>query len=61
MMKMKVLTLILACLFLAVPCIANTIIVDPNGSADFVTIQDAIDNSSNGDTIEVRQGRFCLF
>jgi len=37
---------------------AATIIVDTNGSADYTTIQSAIDNSSNNDEIIVRQGTY---
>ena len=53
---MKSLTFILACLFLAAPCIADTIIVDANGFGDYDNIQEAIDNSINGDIIEVQPG-----
>ena len=53
---MKIQIFFLACLILVVPCQAKTIIVDTNGSADYPTIQAAINNSGNGDTIEVRQG-----
>jgi len=54
---MKTLTfIVLACLVLAVPSIADTIIVDVNGSGDYDNILDAIDNSSSGDTIEVWEG-----
>lgn len=53
---MKILIFVLTILLLAAPCTASIITVDPNGSADFTTIQDAIDESGNGDTIEVRPG-----
>lgn len=46
------------CLLLAIPCIAETIIVDPNGSADFNNIQDAINYSWHGDTVIVRPGTY---
>ncbi len=46
------------CLFFVVPCIADTYIVDPNGSFDFTTIQAAIDYSWDGDTVVVRPGTY---
>lgn len=46
----------LALLILAVPCRAETIIVEPNGAGDFNNIQDAISYSRNGDVIEVQPG-----
>ena len=53
---MRTLIFILIYLFLLIPCFAETIIVDPNGSADFDNIQDAIDYSASGDIIEVEPG-----
>jgi hypothetical protein len=44
------------CLLLTIPCRAATIVVDPNGSADYTTIQAAIDNAANGDTIIAADG-----
>jgi len=55
---MKNLVLTFTLLFLAIPCKAETIIVDPNGSADFNNIQDAIDWSLDGDVVEVRPGTY---
>ncbi len=55
---MKSLVLTLTLLVLAIPCKAETIIVDPNGSADFDNIQDAINYSWHGDTIIVRPGTY---
>ena len=55
---MKSLVLTLTLLVLAIPCKAETIIVDPNGSADFDNIQDAINYSWHGDTIIVRLGTY---
>jgi len=52
------LVLAFSLLLLAIPCKAETIIVDPNGSADFDNIQDAINYSSNGDTVIVRSGTY---
>jgi len=49
---------VLICLVLVIPCKAETIIVDPNGSADFNNIQDAIDYSWHGDTVLVRPGTY---
>jgi parallel beta-helix repeat protein len=40
----------------AVPCAAETIIVDPNGSANFTTIQAAINDANHGDTIVIADG-----
>ncbi|MHC4088383.1 MAG: right-handed parallel beta-helix repeat-containing protein [Planctomycetota bacterium] len=49
---------LLAWLILAVPCQAETIIVEPNGAGDFNNIQDAINYSWNGDTVVVRPGLY---
>jgi hypothetical protein len=43
-------------LLVAIPCPATTWTVDDNGPADFASIQDAIDHSQTGDTIEVQPG-----
>ncbi|MHC4501003.1 MAG: right-handed parallel beta-helix repeat-containing protein, partial [Planctomycetota bacterium] len=43
-------------LFLAIPCAAQVIIVDANGTGDYPTIQAAIDDSNDGDTIIVEVG-----
>ena len=37
---------------------ADLIIVDPNGTQDYTTIQDAIDNADNGDVIEVQPATY---
>jgi len=55
---MRALTFVLACLFLVIPCKAEIIIVDPNGSADFDNIQGAINYSWHGDTVIVRPGTY---
>jgi len=47
---------LLICLLLTGLCQADVVIVDANGSADYTAIQDAIDESGSGDTIEVRPG-----
>ena len=52
---MRNLAYLTACLVLTTFCSADTFIVDPNGSADFTTIQDAIDHSWDGDTIIARK------
>ena len=41
---------------LAVSCLADTLIVDTNGSGDYLTIQSAIDVALAGDTILIRDG-----
>ena len=46
----------LICLALAVPCGARTITVDDDGPAEFTRIQDAIDDSNDGDVIIVSDG-----
>ncbi|MHC4461958.1 MAG: right-handed parallel beta-helix repeat-containing protein, partial [Planctomycetota bacterium] len=60
MKKRKNLNIGLAvCLFLAVlacPAAGRIIYVNPNGSADFTTIQAAIDDANNSDQIEVAPG-----
>ncbi len=55
---MKRIDVILAILLLSAVCSAETIIVDPNGFADFTTIQAAIDYSWDGDTVMVRPGNY---
>jgi hypothetical protein len=54
------LTVVFACISLltAFPCAAATISVDPNGSADHTTIQAAIDDANNLDTIIVAEGTY---
>jgi hypothetical protein len=48
---MRTAILILACLLLAIPCKAEIIYVDPNGSAGFDNIQDAIDYTARTYTL----------
>jgi parallel beta-helix repeat protein len=55
-MTVKTLVLAWTCLLLAVPCSADTISVDPNGTGDYPTIQIAIDAASGGDTVIVEEG-----
>jgi hypothetical protein len=55
---MSKLILTLICLLVASPCQARTITVDDDGPADFNNIQAAIDNSNNGDVIEVQPGTY---
>jgi len=59
-MDTRIKLLIYGFLVLCVTCAsqAATIIVDPNGSADYTTIQEAINNSSDNDEIIVRQGTY---
>ena len=53
---MKNLIPALICLFLAIPSQAEIIIVDANGSGDFETIQAAIDDANDDDTVIVYEG-----
>jgi len=55
---MKKLILPFICLFLAIPCQAKIITVDDDGPADFNNIQAAINDSNDGDTILVADGRY---
>ncbi|MHC4286161.1 MAG: hypothetical protein ACYSWZ_24785 [Planctomycetota bacterium] len=58
---MKKLIFVLACLFVAIPCQARIITVDDDGPADFNTIQAAIDDSNDGDTVIVADGVYTDF
>ena len=53
---MKKLIFALTCLVLAIPCRARIITVDDDEAADFNTIQAAINDSNDGDTILVADG-----
>jgi len=55
---MNRLVVLLIAAILAVPCLAKTISVDDDGSADYATIQKAIDDSWDGDVIVVRPGTY---
>ncbi|MBN2269708.1 MAG: right-handed parallel beta-helix repeat-containing protein [Sedimentisphaerales bacterium] len=46
------------CLLLAAPAVARTISVDNDAPADFATIQAAIDDANDGDTVEIRPGTY---
>jgi len=54
--KVKTLFLAWTCLLLAIPCSADIISVDPNGTGDYPTIQAAIDAASVGDTVIIEEG-----
>ncbi|MDK1030180.1 MAG: hypothetical protein QGD96_12760 [Anaerolineae bacterium] len=58
MFEVKILTFILLSLLLAIPCIADIIVVEEDGSGDYPTIQAAIDAASTGDIIEVQPGTY---
>jgi len=55
---MKSKSMVVVVLVMVISCQAETIIVDPNGSFDFTTIQAAIDYSWDGDTVIVRPGTY---
>jgi parallel beta-helix repeat protein/predicted outer membrane repeat protein len=57
-MKLQIRMFAFLCLFLVLTCQAKVIYVDDDGPADFNNIQAAIDDSNNGDTIEVQPGRY---
>ncbi len=55
---MKSMLFLLLFLFMAIPCAADTIWVNWDGSADYTTIGAAIDAAANGDIILVAQGTY---
>ncbi len=55
---MRAFIFIIVCLLVAVPCSADTYIVDQNGFKDFTTIQEAINFSWHGDTVIVNPGTY---
>jgi hypothetical protein len=55
---MKKPILFLISLLITIPCIAAQITVNWNGSADYLTIQDGIDASIDGDTVIIAQGTY---
>jgi len=54
--NIKQICLLFVCVFAAIPCAAETIIVDANGTGDYPTIQAAIDDANDGDIIELQPG-----
>ncbi|MBW8040444.1 MAG: hypothetical protein FVQ85_10630 [Planctomycetes bacterium] len=56
--KITIVIVLLSFLLAVIPCQAEIIYVDDNGSADFNSIQDAIDWSWDGDIIEVQPGTY---
>ncbi|MGB2808308.1 MAG: right-handed parallel beta-helix repeat-containing protein, partial [Sedimentisphaerales bacterium] len=55
---MKKLIFTLTCILLAIPCQARIIYVDWDGSGDYLTIQAAINDANDGDTIIVADGTY---
>lgn len=49
---------VLMALLMVIPCSAAVITVDANGSGDYQSIQEAINNAQDGDTIVVRPGTY---
>ncbi len=56
--RAKISTFILVSLLLVIPCIADVIVVEDDGSGDYPTIQAAIDGASTWDIIEVQPGTY---
>ncbi len=54
----KLYFLLVVSLFSAIPCAAQVIIVDANGTGDYPTIQVAIDDSNDGDIVELQLGTY---
>ena len=57
-MEARILIFVFVCLLLVIPCQGRIITVDDEGIADFNNIQAAIDDSNDGDTIEVKIGTY---
>jgi len=55
---MRDLVAVFICLFLANSSPARIITVDDDGPADFTTIQAAIDDANDGDTVEIQPGTY---
>ena len=55
---MKKMTFLLLFLLLVIPCPAATIIVDWDGSGDYTTIQAAINDANEFDTVIVADGTY---
>jgi len=55
---MKKAVLFFAVLVAGSPCVARIITVDANGTGDYPTIQAAIDDANNGDTVEIQPGTY---
>ena len=58
MRKSNITIWVMVVVLLALPCFAITITVDDDGPADFDNIQDAIDNASDWDVVEVQPGTY---
>jgi hypothetical protein len=57
-MNYRLLSAVLLTTVLAVPSLAATYVVRPDGTGDYATIQDAIGACGNGDIIELTDGTF---
>jgi hypothetical protein len=55
---MKKLLFFFIWLFLVIPCQAEIIIVNSNGSGDYPTVQAAVDAANDGDIIELEPGTY---
>ncbi|MBN2019482.1 MAG: hypothetical protein JW749_04585 [Sedimentisphaerales bacterium] len=55
---MKHVILVIAAIMAAVTCQAGTIYVNANGSGDYPTIQDAVNNANHGDVIILHPGTY---
>jgi hypothetical protein len=57
-MRIHAYTFALAAFLLAAPNVSSAVVVSPDGSGDFPTIQEAVDAVADGDVIELTNGIF---